>query len=627
MMNKLIELGCEVEQTGEARVQEISPSLVKTASTEIQRFWDALKPNQRASYVHVIGMTAGEFYGPNRNGDWFSEENLIKYHDTFRTNAHVFLHHVNKDPEKSVGKVLFSWYNMNMHRVELICEIDKNKALAAKTISSIKLGEQLYVSMGCRVEFDVCSICGNQAKTRAQYCDCLKFNMKGILKDGRQVYSINPGPLRFFDISFVNRPADPTAFALDKIASEGGEPVMRSVMLSAELGEEMDDYAEKIAAVAKLSTLLKRIDGDAVDIVDPDVPSAMLRQLRDTDQLRHLDIPALGFSDIMQSEEHPRDILKGIFSLGAPPSMGEMAVCAGKDLFGGMLTQNMVGSILDLVPQALRILREHPEVLDVLSALWLPRNSQVSPEVQHLVAPVVQRRVIMIRSAFPQEEFMPLLKEAGLFPGMEHPPTPAPPVGFVRRFMAGAPGDNEHGALDKYVVIGPDNQPYVTNAMSVRAAAQASDPAAFIHNLLAAAVAVGGLATLSHAPGLLEKAIGAVAMVGGGMAMFSPGESTFRTVDGHQVPVRAAFTKHSSALAKEAPRLAMALPALLGADYLVNKHVRYRNDPYYEERLSTGHRIMNSLGKTVVKHPFATIGATGLLGRIGALKYGPPPTA
>ena len=106
-MNKLIELGCEVEQTGEARVQEISPSLVKTASTEIQRFWDALKPNQRASYVHVIGMTAGEFYGPNRNGDWFSEENLIKYHDTFRTNAHVFLHHVNKDPEKSVVRCCF----------------------------------------------------------------------------------------------------------------------------------------------------------------------------------------------------------------------------------------------------------------------------------------------------------------------------------------------------------------------------------------------------------------------------------------------------------------------------------------------------------------------------------------
>ena len=69
-------------------------------------------------------MGASEFYGPNRNGDAFRESELIKTHKTFETNAHVYKSHVNKDPAKSYGKVVKSFYNPDMHRVELILEID-----------------------------------------------------------------------------------------------------------------------------------------------------------------------------------------------------------------------------------------------------------------------------------------------------------------------------------------------------------------------------------------------------------------------------------------------------------------------------------------------------------------------
>lgn len=621
MINKLIELGCEVEKTGEARVQEISPELIKTASNEIQQFWAALKPNQKVSYVHVIGMTAGEYYGPNRNGDWFSEENLKKYHDTFRTNANVFLHHVNKDPEKRVGKVIFSWYNDIMHRVELICEVDKARALAAKTLQSIKNGEQLFVSMGCRVEQDICSICGNKAKTRAQYCNCLKFNMKGILDDGRQAYAINPAPLKFFDISFVNRPADPTAFALDKIASEGEE----TIMLSADLGAQAEDYAEKIAAVSKLSTLLKRIEGDAADIEDTDVPSSMLRNLRDSDQLRHLDLPSLGFDDIMEAQHHPRHIIRGMVSMGVAPSLGEMAVCAGKDMLGNAFTPNMAGSIFSMLLMALRIIREHPEILDALANIWLRPLPEVAPEVQNLVAPVVRQRVILIKTAYTSDDFEPLVKEAGLYPGLDYPQTPPPVTGLVRRFLAQLPGDNEHGALDQYIVIGADGRPYVTNAMSVRAAANASDPASLVQNLLAGALAVGGMATALHSPNVLAKLLGAAAFVGGAHAILTDKDPHVYTPEQYKVPRGAAFIRKTAALSpglhRELPILAMAIPAFLGADYLVNKHVRYRNDPFYEERMSTGGRMVNSLGRAVAKHPLTALGVTGVLGRAAAQHF------
>ena len=64
--------------------------------------------------------------------------------------------------------------------------------------------------MGCKVPEDICSITGKRAKVRADYSDYLKFKMNQVLPDGRKVYAINEKP-RFFDISIVTIPADPTS--------------------------------------------------------------------------------------------------------------------------------------------------------------------------------------------------------------------------------------------------------------------------------------------------------------------------------------------------------------------------------------------------------------------------------
>lgn len=220
MLTKIIDLGFEAPETGEPRVRLIQPDLVKTASTEIQQFWDSMQPDGQSSFLWVIGVSAREFYGCNNNGDAFDEADLIKTHNRFVDTAHVFMQHVNKDPAKAIGKPVFSWYNDVMHRVELILRIDKEAANSALIVARIENGDPIFVSMGCTVDYDVCSICGNRSKTRKEYCDHLRYNMKKILPDGRQVYALNPNP-KFFDISIVARPADPTAFTLDKRASYG----------------------------------------------------------------------------------------------------------------------------------------------------------------------------------------------------------------------------------------------------------------------------------------------------------------------------------------------------------------------------------------------------------------------
>ncbi len=205
--------------------------LTKTAemSTELADYIRAMKTELDKMYILVNALSAGEYYGPNRNGDYMAESVLQKYHKHFEDQGHVYKHHKNKDPKIALGKVLFSHYNPNMHRVELVCELNANKDEAF--INRIERGEYPAVSMGMRTPYDECSICHNKAKSLPQYCKHLKYEMGRTYSDGRRVMAINPAA-KFFDISFVMIGADPTAGVMKKLA---GLDIVRS---SAQLGEE-----------------------------------------------------------------------------------------------------------------------------------------------------------------------------------------------------------------------------------------------------------------------------------------------------------------------------------------------------------------------------------------------------
>ncbi len=176
-------------------------------------------------YLHINAMGAGEYYGSNRNGDYFPEDNLLRYFKTFES-GHVFRHHINKDPTIALGRVLAAFYNERMHRVELIAEVDKS--LGSDIAERVTTGNFPWTSMACRTPYDTCSICGHQAHSRQEYCDHLTKRMNEILPDGRKVYAINNGPLRFFDISIVIRPADPTSGVLEKVAGANHQKTAES---------------------------------------------------------------------------------------------------------------------------------------------------------------------------------------------------------------------------------------------------------------------------------------------------------------------------------------------------------------------------------------------------------------
>lgn len=277
-MRKLIELP-ELSEHFEPTIQIVRAGEYnrheKTASEALE-YIKQVKPIPGKTIILVLAMTASDYWGGNRNGDAWNEndvmagpvripadDGLTKYYKTFESDGKVFTHHLNRDPSRGVGDVVRAFYNPKMHRVELLLAIDHGKA--PEVVDRIEKGENVGVSMGCRVRFDVCGCCGNKAPTRAQYCDHAKYQLGQMLSNGKRVVVWNPQP-KFFDISIVRKPADRVAYMMKKVA----EADVYDVRSSAELGEQLDWTERKLAEVSKLSLIQKVINGNAVALKDDD---------------------------------------------------------------------------------------------------------------------------------------------------------------------------------------------------------------------------------------------------------------------------------------------------------------------------------------------------------------------
>jgi hypothetical protein len=293
------------------------------ADSRITSFVGDLKPESGKIYVHILAMGAGEYFGANRNADYFPEENLIRWHDTFRTSpAHIFKHHINKNPEIAIGKVIYSVYNERMHRVEVIAWIDTQKGW--DVVDKIERGEFPATSMACHTPFDTCSICGNKARSRNEYCVHLRSELGRVHADGTKTMAINDGPLKFFDMSVVFKPADVTSSVLQKVAYENSRTKSRDygpVLGSAE-SAFMQGLTEKSAEIKKLSALIKEVEGTMVN--SSDTMRGLLAKVKDPEE----DIIAM-------LEDFELDhVIHALADLGISPSIGFFAKLIGRKICG-----------------------------------------------------------------------------------------------------------------------------------------------------------------------------------------------------------------------------------------------------------------------------------------------------
>lgn len=293
----------------------------KAADSGIVEFASKITPDPNKIFLHILALGSGQAFGPNKNLDWFPEENLRQYHSTFVSSpAGVYKFHVNKDFNIAMGQVVYSCFNERMSRVELIAWVDRVKG--KDLVDRVERGENVATSMACKTPYDFCAVCGNKAHTRQEYCEHLSLELGKLYPNGKRAMAINSGPLNFFDISQVVKPADPTSSVLQKVAfSNLGYDPDNPVIGSAEQAE-LEGLVEKSANHQKLSEFIKELDGEVAGY-DPDL-QPVLDKIQDPSKDALPALSEFGLGEVLDTFAH----------LGISPSLGFLADMIGHRITG-----------------------------------------------------------------------------------------------------------------------------------------------------------------------------------------------------------------------------------------------------------------------------------------------------
>lgn len=335
----------------------------KHAAAEVFKY-DDIKPEKNSSFLHLIAMGDAEKYSANRNGDiFFGEGRTVHFPEpkrdgpghmkiacgtkdrcwTFEKYAKVYAHHNNKDPKKAEGEVKKAAHNDNMARVELLVRVDNDKW--REPLEKIANGEEQAVSMSAKVPYDLCTICGNKAKSRKEYCEHLKKHMGKITKSGHVVSAINDHMV-FFDISRVTVPADRIAYGLVKIASDD------TIIGAAERAEEFG-----IEAPHDID-----YDADALDLYKMSAALEKLKKLADIEKNIPGSIDGIVASSIPEEEDEQEDELKKLSAVRSEVMdvlglLADKGICLSLPSFAKVVVGEKFAAIADQIADAAELQR------------------------------------------------------------------------------------------------------------------------------------------------------------------------------------------------------------------------------------------------------------------------------
>lgn len=214
-MDKISYADVGVSCGGDLPIHFLRPEGEKVASdellsSEVQDFLAGVEPDDSTRYLLVNAMGAHEYWGANSNNDAWPEAGLCYlpttwtgkpvYDRTLSTtwpyglptfyNGHAFAHHVNKDPKKKVGEIVYSNWNDQMKRVELVMRVTKELLQAnngGMFWEMLERGEFPAVSMGSRVPWDRCFPAGTLVRAEGGHrpIESLKVGERVLTHEGR----------------------------------------------------------------------------------------------------------------------------------------------------------------------------------------------------------------------------------------------------------------------------------------------------------------------------------------------------------------------------------------------------------------------------------------------------------
>ena len=275
--------------------------------------YDLFERKPKHTYIHLISVAAGEYYGPNSRADFYNGDSyehefpqpekgrpsviVLKgglsatHNKTFMENGGAYTEHFSSlDGAEPQGYIVKAAINPEMHRGELIIGVETDKW--ADDIQMLESGTPMKFSIGASAPYDICSICGRVAHTEKEHCDHYK-NMPGaVLADGSQVYVISDNCV-FHDISRVKKPAEKIAFSIRKVASgdysrflkpigPANPNVLRSLCKTASAVRRMD-------MLCKLAAIEKQITAECKGgVIDPILVKSFGRKSKSSGDIREL---------------------------------------------------------------------------------------------------------------------------------------------------------------------------------------------------------------------------------------------------------------------------------------------------------------------------------------------------
>lgn len=429
-MDKFIEIDRSYPKTGEPTVQAVvrwtgGRSFVeKRANPNSPAFAyiQSVKPREGKTVVLVNAMGAFETYDANRNGDafntrpynvgkrapagrpgygdqldgWVRDGELLQQHYQSFTTAGIYEHHQNKDIGRSLGKIEKAFWNDYMQRVELLLEIENSRQ--PQLIERISDGEFPAVSMGCRIKYDVCSVCGNRAPTRAEYCDHLKFQLNYMDPETGLLWcALNPSPF-FFDISFVFRPADPTGFMLKKVAYElwSDTAGYRTSAKPFEGEQKLATYEEKQSAVRKIGTMQKEVIDGKIMALRGSTWEVLRHSVGDMESATDAEVNELAKAPIA-------DAIASAEKEGCLLSSSEFSRVLAKKS-GVRFTPRHLDKIALVQPAVIEAFALYPDLYTKIAELLFPKTAKVVPGLIDRVGEWAEKRSSTFRSI--QRHFM-----------------------------------------------------------------------------------------------------------------------------------------------------------------------------------------------------------------------------
>lgn len=154
-----------------------------------------------------------------------------------------------------------------MRRIELIIGLDK-KACSDILHEQEKVGHTNW-SMASKQAYDICTWCDHKAYTDVDRCSHIPDKLGEMNKEGQICGMDNPDP-RWFEISYVKRPADRIGMSLQKAAGVFTPLLPRDYLeIYSDFsmpGEQLvsKHAADKRAILEKLSELEKRIEAESL---------------------------------------------------------------------------------------------------------------------------------------------------------------------------------------------------------------------------------------------------------------------------------------------------------------------------------------------------------------------------